>query len=229
MESPLARAELKLQKESYTAIRSGVDFGYTRTSSQDSLGIIYSLAQFDIEGYQSTRTHNTALNYTHRFNPATSFVIQAGPSYSRVLGAGSHFLGYGGSVSISRSLADNVVTASYRRRSGTSIGIGSISDTETVDFTISRPLSRITSLTFNTGLYRAQPRLNNPIGTEGLLSRLSFNVALKNNWFLDFGASYRTRTSTSNSQVVANFFDGEQRQMFVSMSWQFPEFWRFYK
>jgi hypothetical protein len=181
----------------------------------------YSVFQYDFQEVENSRTHHVRVDLSHKISPTVSLNLGTGPSYTEASSGQAGFLSYkNGSVSISKSLEDTLLSLSYWRRSGTSTGAGSLSDAWTLDLRFSRPLGRRTTIRGRVSLYDAQGRLDNPVDTRGVTASLLCDFLLQNNWVVVLGGRYQT-------QGVNNTFDLERKQAFISLRFALPQLLRF--
>ena len=116
----------------------------------------------------------------------------------------------------------NLISLSYNHLSATSTGVGSVSNTDTIAFNFSQTLGRKVNLQTNLSVYETTAVLDNPVETRGGLASVLLSFLMNNNWALNFGATYRTQDETDLS-------NGEQKRIYVSVSFNLPEFLRFEK
>jgi len=181
----------------------------------------YSVFQYDFQEFENSRTHHVQVGLSHQISPTVSLSLGTGPSYTEASSGQAGFLGYkNGSVSISKSLEDSLLSLSYWRRSGTSTGVGSLSDAWTLNLRFSRPLGRRTTVGSRVSLYDTQGRLDNPVDTRGIIASLLFDFFLQENWVLVLGGSYQTREGTDR-------FNLERKRVFISMRLMLPGLLRF--
>jgi hypothetical protein len=185
----------------------------------------YSVFHYDFDEFENARTHHLSLGFSHQFTPTVSLRLGTGPSYTEATDRQASFFSYkNGSLTLSKSFENNLLSFSYSLQSGTSTGIGSISDTQTFRFDFSRPLGRRTSISANVTLYDTEARLDNPVENRGLSTSLVFNFLLHDSWFLVVGASYQDQ---EENQQGLGTIDTERKRVFVSLRFALPELLRF--
>ena len=186
----------------------------------------YSFFLHDFQEFENSRTHHVRVDLSHRISPTVSLSLGTGPSYTEASDGQGGFLSYkNGSVSIAKSLEDSLLKLSYRRRSGTSTGVGSLSDAWTLDFSFSRPLGRRTTISSRVSLYDTQGRLDNPVNTRGIIASLFFDYSLQENWVLALGGNYQTREGTDS--FISGALSLARKQIFVSVRYMMPGLLRF--
>ncbi len=129
-----------------------------------------------------------------------------------------------GSLTLSKSLEANLLSFSYSFESGTSTGVGSVSDAQTFRFDFNRPLGRRTSVSANVTLYENEARLDNPVDNRGLSISLIFNFLLHNRWVLVVGGSSQDQQESIQGTET---FDVGRKRVFVSLRFTLPELMRF--
>jgi len=198
---------------------------YTHTMGpRSSWNLGYSVFQYDFQEFESARTHHVSIGFSHQFSPTVSLSLGTGPSYTEANDGQSSFLSYkNGSVSLSKSFENNLLSFSYLLQSGTSTGVGSLSDVGTFRLDFSRPLGRRTSVSANVSLYDTEARLDNPTETRGLSTSLIFNFLLHNHWSLVLGGSYQNQQEDRDG--IGR--DLERKRVFVSLRFTLPELLRF--
>jgi len=186
----------------------------------------YSVFQYDFQEFENSRTHHVRVDLSHQISRTVSLSLGTGPSYTETRSGQAGFLGYkNGSVSISKSLEDSLLSLSYRRRSGTSTGVGSLADVWTLDLRFSRPLGRRTTMSSRVSFYDTQGRLDNPVDTRGITASLLFDFVLQENWVFVLGGSYQTRIG--KTRVGTDAVSLERIRAFISMRFMLPGLLRF--
>jgi len=194
------------------------------TGSRSSWDLGYSVSQYDFQDFESARTHYVSIGFSHQLSPTVSLSLGTGPSYTEAHDRQSSFLSLkNGSLTLSKSFENNLLSFSYLLRSGTSTGVGSLSDVGTFRFDFSRSLGRRTSVGANVSLYNTEARLDNPTETRGLSTSLVFNFLLHNHWSLVLGGSYQNQQEDING--IGR--DVERKRVFVSLRVTLPELMRF--
>ncbi len=201
------------------------NLGYTHTmGSRSRWNLGYSVSLYDFQEFESARTHNVSIGFSHQFRPSVWLRAGTGPSYTEGNDRESSFLSFkNGSLTLSKSLEANLLSFSYSFESGTSTGVGSVSDAQTFRFDFSRPLGRRTSVSANVTLYDSEARLDNPVNNRGLSTSLVFDFLLHNRWVLVVGGSYQDQQE--NQQGTD--FDVTRKRVFVSLRYTLPELLRF--
>jgi len=202
------------------------DLGFAhRIGPRTSWNLDYSVSLYDFQEFESARTHQVNVGFSHQFTPTVSLRLGTGPSYTEASDQQSSFFSYkNGSLTLSKSFENNLLSFSYFLQSGTSTGIGSISDTQTFRFDFSRPLGRRTSISANVTLYDTEARLDNPVENQGLSTSLVLNFLLHDYWFLVVGASYQDQ---EENQQGLGTIDTVRKRVFVSLRFALPELLRF--
>jgi len=181
----------------------------------------YSAFLYDFEEFEGGRTHHGRVDLSHQISPSVSLSLGTGPSYTEASSGQSSFFSFkNGSLSISKSLEDSLLSLSYWRRSGTSTGVGSLSDAQTLDLRFSRPIGRRTTVSSRVSFYDTQGLLDNPVDTRGISASLLFDFLLERSWVLVLGGSYQ------NQQGI-NTFDVGRNRVFISLRYTLPELLRF--
>ncbi len=202
------------------------NLGYTHTMGPRSRwNVDYSVSLYEFQEFENARTHHVNVGFSHQFTPTVSLRLGTGPSYTEASDQQSSFFSFkNGSLTLSKSFENNLLSFSYSLQSGTSTGIGSISDTQTFRFDFSRPLGRRTSISANVTLYDTEARLDNPVENQGLSTSLVCNFLLHDYWFLVVGASYQDQ---QENQQGLGTIDTERKRVFVSLRFTLPELLRF--
>jgi hypothetical protein len=192
-------------------------------SRQTSWNVGYRAAHYDFRReFSDGRTHDMSVGLRHLLSPTVRLNASAGPSYTESLGGDgfNSFLGYHADFSVSKSFEDEVVTLSYRRENGTSVGIGSLSKAQRLGFGVTHSLGRDSTLKFGLSLYETQRIFDNPFETRGVDASLVWSYLLTQNVAISAGGSYR-------AQEGNDFLDFDRRRVFISLRFQAPDFWRF--
>jgi len=185
----------------------------------------YSVFHYDFQVFENARTHLVNIGFSHQFSPSVSLRLGVGPSYTEARDQQSSFFSpRNGSLTLSKSFDDNLLSFSYSRQSGTSTGVGGLSDVETLRLDFSRPIGRRTSVSANVTLYGTEARLDNPVENRGLSASLLFNFLLHDSWVLVLGGSYQN--DEENRQSTGTF-DFERKRIFLSLRFTLPELLRF--
>ncbi|HEY3129416.1 MAG TPA: hypothetical protein VGL91_08155 [Acidobacteriota bacterium] len=193
-----------------------------RINQRTSWNLGYSLYQYNFRDFDGARTHNADIGISHQMSKSLSASLSAGPAYTESLKGNSKFPGYNASLSITKSFENDRISLTYHRRSGSSFGIGSISDTQDLGVYYFLLLGRRTTLNSAVSLYNARQRLDNPVASRGVAASLALNLILNSHWALNLGGSYQKQKGT-------DIFDVERRRIFVSIRFILPEFLRFEK
>lgn len=202
------------------------NLGYTqKMGSRNSWRLGYSVSLFDFQEFESARTHLVGIGFSHQFRPSVSLRIGTGPSYTEASDRQSSFFSFkNASFTLSKSLENNLLSFSYLFRSGTTTGVGSISDAQIFQFNFNRPLGRRTSVSANVTLYENEARLDNPVDNRGLSISLIFNFLLHNRWVLVVGGSYQDQQESIQGTET---FDVGRKRVFVALRFSLPELMRF--
>jgi len=183
----------------------------------------YYVYQYDFQDFESGRTHNVRVDLSYQISPSVSLSLGTGPSYTESGNSQLNFFSFkNGSLSISKTLEDSLLSLSYSRRSGTSTGVGSLSDAQTLDLNFRRPIGRRTTVSSRLSFYDTQGLLDNPVDIRGLSVSLLFDFLLQDNWVLVLGGSYQLQEGTALYNLVRN-------RVFVSLRFPLPQLLRFQK
>jgi len=204
-----------------TSLRGNVAYSQT-LSDRTGWNLSYSASQRDFDEFQRTLTHNTGLGLSRQLSPTVSLSLSGGPSYLQSVDTQADSLGYNASVRISKAFEKNLISLSYNHLNGTSTGVGSVSNTDTIAFNFSQTLGRKVNIQTNLSVYETTAVLDNPVETRGGLASVLLSFLMNDNWALSLGATYRIQDET-------NLSDGEQKRVYVSLSFNLPEFLRFEK
>jgi hypothetical protein len=175
--------------------------------------------QYWFKNFADSRTLAADFALFHQISPGISVELIAGPSKTSTAGPGTNYVGYNSSVNLAKSIKKDKLTVAFYRRSGTSMGVGSISDSQGVAFYYSRFLGRKAALEGAASLYDARDRVDNPLKFKGAFTSVSLNYLLKANWALTWGASYQQQKGT-------DILDLGRTRVFVSLRFLLPEFLR---
>jgi len=202
------------------------DLGYTHTMDpRSSWNLAYSVSLYDFQEFESARTHLVPVGFSHQFSPTVSLSLGTGPSYTEATDRQSGYFSLkNGSLTLSKSLEDNLLSFSYLQRSGTSTGAGSVSDAKTLRLNFTRPIGRRTSVSANVTLYDTEGRLDNPVDNRGFSTSLVFDFLLYNRWFLVVGGSYQDQ---KESRQGTEIFETKRTRVFVSLRFTLPDLLRF--
>jgi len=202
------------------------NLGYTHTMGPRSRwNVGYSVSLFDFQEFESARTHYVNIGFSHQVRPSVSLSMGTGPSYTEAIDRQSSYLSFkNASFTLSKSLENNLVSFSYSFQSGTSTGVGSVSDAQTFRFDFNRPLGRRTSVSANVTLYETEGRLDNPVDNLGWSTSLVFDFLLYNRWALGVGGSYQDQ---EENRQGTDTIDVVRRRVFVSLRFTLPELVRF--
>ena len=216
-QSPEVSARLSNQ----TGLHGNVAYSQT-LNDRTGWNLSYSASQRDFDEFEKTLTHSTGLGLSRQLSPTVSLSLNRGPSYIQSVDTQADSLGYNASVRISKAFEKNLISLSYNHLNGTSTGVGSVSNTDTVAFNFSQTLGRKVNLQTNLSVYETTAVLDNPVATRGGLASVLLSFLMNDNWALNLGATYRRQNET-------NLQDGEQKRVYVSVSFNLPEFLRFEK
>ncbi len=198
--------------------------GYRRhQSDRTSWDITYRFRELNFQEFENARTHEGTLGFSHQISPRTTLTLGAGPSYVEPTdrAAGQGYWGYNARFNVSRLINDEQnFSFFYNRDSGTSSGVGSVSDTDRIGLNYGHLLRRNVTLDFGVSLYKTRQRFDNPVYTEGLQSRLSIGYQFNRNLSLSVGAQYLTQDGTST-------FNLDRKRVFTTLRIDFPSFARF--
>lgn len=197
------------------------NFAYSQNVNERTgwnLSYSASLSRFD--QFQDNLTHNINIGLSHQISPTVSLGLTGGPSFSQSPETKANFSGYNASFHISKAFEETLTSLSYSHGTGTSTGVGSVSNTDTLAFNFSRPLARRINISANLSLYQTTAILDNPVATRGGLAAVSLGFSLSESWALNLGGTYRRQNETTIN-------DGEQKRIFISLSYALPELLRF--
>ena len=202
------------------------NLGYTHTMSPRTSWLVgYSVSQYNFQDFENARTHLVGIGFSHQLRPSVSLRMGTGPSYTEATDVQSSFLSWkNASFTLSKSLENNLLSFSYWLRSGTSTGVGSVSDAQTFRFDFNRPLGRRTSVSANVTLYETEGRLDNPVDNRGWSTSLAFDFLLHDRWALGVGGSYQDQ---EENRQDTDAIDVVRRRVFVSLRFTLPELVRF--
>jgi hypothetical protein len=203
---------------------------YTRNiSERTSWNVGYSASQYIFRHYGNTRSHAAFLGLARELRPTVHLRMSAGPSYveptsgwtAEVPGRhqGSYF-GWSGDASLSKIFRTNQLTLFYRRGSGISSGLGSISDSQTAGLNFAQMLGRKLRFSSAVSAYEHLGRLDNPYNTRGYSGTAVLNFLVRTDVSVDVGASYY-------NQRGHQYYDLDRRRAFVSLRLLIPEALKF--
>ncbi len=201
-----------------TGLHGNVTYNQT-LNDRTGWNLSYSVSQRDFDEFEKTLTHNTGLGLSRQLSPTVSLSLSGGPSYIQSVDTQADSLGYNASVRISKAFEKNLISLSYNHLNGTSTGVGSVSNTDTIAFNFTQTLGRKVNVQTNLSVYETTAVLDNPVATRGGLASVLLSFLMNNNWALNLGATYRRQTET-------NLQNGEQKRIYVSLSFSLPEFLR---
>jgi len=182
--------------------------------------VSYSASHNDFAEFENTLSHNTSIGLSRQISPTVSVGISGGASYVQSVGTQADSLGYNASFRISKAFEKNRISLSYNHLSATSTGVGSVSNADTIAFNFSQTLGRKVNIQTNLSVYETTAVLDNPVATRGGLASVLLSFLMNDNWALSLGATYRRQDET-------NISDLEQKRVYVSVSFNLPEFLRF--
>jgi len=202
------------------------NLAYNRTMGlRTSWALRYSVSRYNYEAFDSARINFLSMSISRQLKPSVSLTFGTGPSYTESVDEQSGFFNWkNGSLTLSKTLENNLLSFSYSRQIGTSTGFGSVSDSQTFRFSFRRPLSRTTSVNAGVTLYDNEALLDNPVNNRGTFTSVGFNFLIYNRWSLHVGASYTVR---QDDRQGLEAFETKQKRVFVSLRFTLPELLRF--
>ncbi len=214
-ENPLFQGRLSDQNRYSASVR------YSREiSTRTSWDVEYRLGYSDFRDFESALSHDPSVGFSHEFSPDLTLRVSLGPSFTQSQGSSDSYLGYHGSIVLSKKLRENEFTLSASRYNGTSTGLGSISDVISVGLGWNTPIGDRLRFALGVSYYDSNSRFDNPVETRGpeASARLSFLVT--DNVSFEVGANYQDQNGTDLFQI-------DRKRAFATLRFTWPEFWRF--
>jgi hypothetical protein len=194
-----------------------------------SWNVGYSASHYSFRHYGSARSHTASLGLARELRPTVHLRMSAGPSYvepttgrlADIQGRNPRsYLGWSADANLSKSFRTNQFTLFYRRGSGISAGMGSISDSQTAGLNFGQMLGRKVRLSSALSGYEHKGRLDNPYNTYGYMGTAVVSVLVKKDISVEAGGSYYKQRGHS-------YYRMDRSRAFLSLRYQFPEFLRF--
>jgi hypothetical protein len=195
-----------------------------------SWNVGYEASQYMFRHYGNARSHHGYLGVSREIRPTVHLRISAGPSYVEPTGGsvadipggtrGSSYLGWSGNAGLSKSFRTNQLGLFYRRGSGVSSGVGSISESQTAGLNFQQMLGRKVRFSSALAAYEHRGRLDNPYDTQGYSGTGVFSFLVTKDVSVEAGGSYY-------NQQGHTYYDLNRRSVFVSLRYQVPEVYRF--
>ena len=168
------------------------NIAYSRELNQRTgLNLTYSVSQNNFREFEEARTQNATVGLSRQVSPSVSIDLSGGPSYVRSQETNSDFLGYNASFHVEKAFEENLISLAYNHQTGTSTGLGSVSDTDTLALNFSRPLGRKTNISANLSLYQTSARLDNPVELRGGTASILLGFLLSRNLTLNVTGTYQ--------------------------------------
>jgi hypothetical protein len=203
---------------------------YTRNlDERTSWDVGYSASQYLFRNYGNTRSHEVQLGLLRELRPSVRLRLAGGPSYVEPTSEGAvvvpwrnqgSYMGWSADGSLSKVFRTNQLTFFYRRGSGISSGLGSISDSQTAGLNFAQMLGRKVRFSSAVSAYEHEGRLDNPYDSRGFNGTAVLNFLVRNDVSVDVGGSYY-------SQRGHQYYDLDRRRVFVSLRLTVPEAVRF--
>jgi len=193
-----------------------------KINNRTAWNVGYSVYRYDFREFNSALTQNLEFGLSRQISKSFSASLSAGPCYIKSLNSKSNFAGYNASLTVTKSFENDEVSVAYHHRTGTSVGIGSVSDIQDLGLSYSRVLGRRIKLNGAVSLYDASQRLDNPAESRGISVSVILNFLLNRHWAFNLGGSHQKQEGT-------NIFNLERTRMFISMRFMLPEFLRLEK
>jgi len=193
---------------------------YAHNGQHSGWNLGYTGAQFQFTNFNSGRSHNVSLGYTHQFSSVLKLEIAGGPSYLETKDVVNRHVGSNASLVLQRMVRAGNFSMNYAQSSGDTSGLGAISDNQQVGLAMTHTYGK--SLTFSADISAIDTRgkVANTPSSRSISTGATFGVIISKKWSLNWGGLYQK--SIGNS-----LFAFEQERVFVSLRFRNPELWRF--
>jgi hypothetical protein len=187
---------------------------------RSTVSIGYDSRYAEYREFENTLTQNARLGFTHELSPELILVLGGGPTYVSGQNAIGQYVGYNASASLRKQLQAEASLAIYfRAQSGSSSGLGSVSDTRSAGVSVDHSARRLTVF-LDLSVFDARGRLDNENRHRGISGAATLGYPLGEVFSLEGGVRYQRYTETSD-------FGFTQERAFLSLRYDDPDLWRF--
>jgi hypothetical protein len=197
---------------------------YRRQLGKDSwnlgyTGSYYKFDQFQDVISQDVISHSGQVGYSAPVWRDFVVNISVGAAHTRQQNTTESYVGYNTSASLQKTLADNALALFFSQSSGTATGLGTISDTQRLGFSVSRQ-ARNLNIFLSMSAYETRARLGNLYDVRGLQGSVTIGIPVSRTLAVQGGLQYQRQDQSSLYQF-------DQKRVFVSLRYNNPGLFRF--
>ncbi len=190
-----------------------------RTTSRDSWGVDYTGSYYNFGNFENAHSDTVGASYSNILGAGLTLRMTVGASQVRNLGSGNGYVGYNASAMLQKVVQYSSVSLQYTQQTGEPTGLGSTSDTRTVAFSFRRFVNG-RELIANVSAFDSAGTLDNPTDMRGISATGSIGHPMGRYFSIRAGGGYQRNVQTAQ-------FGFTQKQVFISLRYNDPDFWRF--
>jgi len=186
-----------------------------RTGPRDTWSFAYTGSYFRFSGFDNTSSHSGSMAYAKQVTPRATFHMSVGVTEARDLKFGTNYIGYDTVISFQRAvLKTNSISINYNQQSGQPAGLGAVSDTRRVGFSVNHTGKRL-GLFADIAAFDTQGTLGNAFNSRGASAAGNIGFYFSRYVSLQTGAQFQ-----SYRQIEP--FGFTQKRLFVSLRFSDP-------
>jgi hypothetical protein len=192
-----------------------------RVSQRSSWTAGYTGTVVTFQDFDTTTTHAASLGYLQQLGHDLTLQVSGGPSYVQSGQLSNNYTGYNSAASLQQVIKKkNTMSVYYSYLTGSSSGLGSVSDTRSAGFGWTRLVGREMTVYANLSAFDSKSRSGNIYNTRGFSAAATFGMPITRELSLNAGGQYQQYDQSSP-------FGFNQKRIFISLRYNAPELWKF--
>jgi len=192
---------------------------YRRLLGKDSWNVGYTGSYFKFNELENVISHSAEVGYSAPLWRDFKFNLSVGASQTQNETSRDSYIGYNTSVGLQKTVEANTLAVYYTQTSGTSSGLGTISDTQRVGFSINRQ-ARNVNIFLDIAAYDMRGRLGNGFNVRSLQGSVTLGIPVSRSLAVQGGLQYQRQDRSSVYQF-------DQKRVFVSLRYSNPALFTF--
>ena len=192
---------------------------YRRKLGKDSWSLGYTGSYYKFDQFQNVISHSGQVGYSAPVWRDLVVDVSVGAAHTRLQDSTDSYVGYNTSVSLQKTLADNALALYFAQSSGTAIGLGTISDSQRLGFSVNRQ-ARNVNIFVDISAYDTRGRLGNTYAVRSLSGAVSIGIPVSRSVAVQGGLQYQRQDQSS-------LYRFDQKRIFVSLRYSNPGLFTF--
>jgi hypothetical protein len=192
-----------------------------KTGANETWSVKYGVSYFDFASFQNSLTQSGQVGYSTRFGRDIDMHLSVGASQTQEVVSHLNYVGYTTSASLGKTLQNNQFSLFYNQISGDSSGLGSISNTRQVGFSLSRAQKNV-AIVLNVSAFDTSGILDNTLNARGVQGAATLGIPLTRTWSVRAGGQIQEYDHTSAIGL-------SQKRVFLSLYYSNPDLFRFFR